>query len=39
MRRETKAEISHLSTKVKSEGLSQHGLLFSVGHPFRLSRP
>ncbi len=39
MRRKTKAEISLLSTKVMSEGLSQHGLLFSVGHPFRLSRP
>ncbi len=27
------------SLKVKFEGLTQHGQLFGVGHPFLLSRP
>jgi hypothetical protein len=27
------------SLKVKFEGLTQHGQLYGVGHPFPLSRP
>ena len=32
-------EIRLLSPSVKFEGLTPHGLLNSVGHPFHLSRP